>query len=411
MKGVLVISMDKKITDNSDMPEQDIPTLDIDDDLFGDDNDDIDIEDKPKARRQRTEAAQNEYYRQERKKKKKKAPLWMRVLAIVASVLCLVLLFGVMFIFAQLDKINKAESMEYLDAGSEYFETDENAMYDAMNPNDVRWSDNEKVDGSDDVINILLIGQDKREGETIARSDVMIIATINKTDKKIKLTSLMRDLYVQLPGYSDNRLNAAYAFGGMELLDETIKKNFDIEIDGNVEVDFVAFEEVIDLIGGLDISVTEEEVPVMNEYIKDINKRAGRRENYSMITRSGVQHMDGAQTLAYARMRNVGNSDFSRTERQRKVLIAAYQKVTEMSMTEILDLLDVALPMVTTDMDSLELIGLATDVYQMDLSVIHTYNIPEDAVYENANINGMDVLVPDLDECRKVLKDIIYEDE
>lgn len=407
--------MAKRILDkNNDAPELDFPGIqsdDLNDDFLDDDMDDIDIDERPRSKRPGDEAASHAYYREQRKKKRKKVPTWMKVLGGIVIALCLIFLLGVGFIFAQLGKINKAESVEYLDADSEYFEADEDAMYDVMDPNAVQWSDKEKVEGDDDVINILLIGQDKREGETRARSDAMIIATINKTDKKIKLTSLMRDLYVQIPGYSDNRINASYAFGGMELLNETIEKNFDIEIDGNVEVDFKVFEQLIDLIEGLDIYVTAEEVPVMNMYIKDINKRAGRQENESLITRAGTQHMDGAQTLAYARIRSVGNSDFGRTERQRKVLIAAYQKATDMSLTDIMEVIDVALPMLTTDMSSLDLINLATDVYQMDLSVIHTYNIPEDAVYENANIQGMDVLVPDLDECRKVLSEIIYEDK
>ena len=215
--------MAKRILDkNNDAPELDFPGIqsdDLNDDFLDDDMDDIDIDERPRSKRPGDEAASHAYYREQRKKKRKKVPTWMKVLGGIVIALCLIFLLGVGFIFAQLGKINKAESVEYLDADSEYFEADEDAMYDVMDPNAVQWSDKEKVEGDDDVINILLIGQDKREGETRARSDAMIIATINKTDKKIKLTSLMRDLYVQIPGYSDNINNVTtYAFWEREFL-------------------------------------------------------------------------------------------------------------------------------------------------------------------------------------------------
>ena len=138
-----------------------------------------------------------------------------------------------------------------------------------------------------------LDGQDRRPGEGRARSDAMIIASINKTDKTIKLTSLMRDMYVQIPGYSDNRINAAYAFGGMELLDAAIKQNFDIDIDGNIEVDFSGFKNVIDSIGSVDIQVDADEISVMNDYVRDINRQTGAAPDSSLVTQAGMQHLNG----------------------------------------------------------------------------------------------------------------------
>ena len=102
----------------------------------------------------------------------------------------------------------------------------------------------EETDDKTDTSNIksiLLIGQDKREGQSRQRSDSMILATLDKDQKTISLTSFMRDLYVAIPGYSSTRINAAYAYGGMDLLDETLTQNFGVEIDGNVEVDFEVF--------------------------------------------------------------------------------------------------------------------------------------------------------------------------
>lgn len=332
-----------------------------------------------------------------RQRKKKKAPVWLRILVIVLGVLVLSLMVVMMYVLWQLDKINQAEDIEALSAAEEYFETDESSMYDAMNPGDVEWSSDESVNGEDDVINILLIGQDRRPGESRARSDSMIIATINKTDNTISLTSLMRDMYVQIPGYSDNRINAAYAFGGMALLDETIKQNFDIDIDGNIEVDFSGFEQVINILGGVDIELSQAEVNEVN-----------RTSASSYISSAGLQHLNGAQALAYARIRNIGNSDFGRTSRQRTVLTAAYAKVRQMKLSDMLSLADTVLPLITTDQSGMALVGLATDIFGMGVSSLETHNIPEDASFQSANIRGMDVLVPNLDDCRRTLRSIIY---
>ena len=202
-------------------------------------------------------------------KERRRVPVWLRILLIVLAVLLLLGAAGGIFVLSRLGRINRAEQVEALDPELEYFETDatepssESAESEdpevqdvtgqpqVMDPEDVVWSDAVDVYGTDNIINILLIGQDARKEGERARSDAMILATVNKTDQKIILTSLMRDMYVQIPGYSDNRINAAYAFGGTETLDETIRVNFDIEVDGNIELDFSGFCDIIDFIGGI----------------------------------------------------------------------------------------------------------------------------------------------------------------
>ena len=109
------------------------------------------------------------------------------------------------------------------------------------------------------IKSILLIGQDKREGESRQRSDSMILATLDKDQRTVSLTSFMRDLYVAIPGYSTTRINAAYAYGGMELLDATLEENFGVKIDGNVEVDFEVFQVLVDKVGGIDLELTQAE--------------------------------------------------------------------------------------------------------------------------------------------------------
>ncbi len=342
-------------------------------------------------------------------KRRHRYPLWVRVLTIVLAVIFALALGGLIFVLAKIGQINQAVEVERLARESEYFETDEvDSDLETMNPEEVTWDGTETVGGSDDVTNILLIGQDRRPGESRARSDAMIIASINKTDKTITLTSLMRDMYVQIPGYSDNRINAAYAFGGMELLDETIKENFDIDIDGNIEVDFSGFQDVIDSIGGIDLEIQADEISVMNDYIRDLNRQNGIYSETGLITQAGVLHLNGTQALAYSRIRYVGNGDFERTQRQRSVLMAAFEKVSDLSIPQMLSLADTIFPLLTTDMSSTDIIGLATDVLTLGISDVQTHNIPEEASYQSANIRGMAVLVPDLDDCRRKLQEIIY---
>lgn len=347
-------------------------------------------------------------------KPKKKFPLWGKILIGVLCFLCVIVVAGAIFVNDKLNKINRSDNIviETVAVEQEDFEVDEIENLDNLDviaPEDVTWNAVEEVSGEDEIINILLIGQDRRKSQGRCRSDTMIIATINKTDKTLTLTSLMRDLYVQIPGYSDNRLNAAYAFGGMPLLDSTIKTNFDVTIDGNIEVDFFGFCDVINALGGIDIYVAENEINTLNAYVKDACRQYGIAPDSYYLTSGGNLHLNGIQALSYARIRYVGNGDYGRTERQRKVIAAAFDKVMTMSLPEMLTLADTVLPLITTDMTNMELVSLATDVFTMDISELENHNIPQDASYYSANIRGMSVLVPDIDSCRKKLKEIIYE--
>jgi LCP family protein required for cell wall assembly len=280
----------------------------------------------------------------------------------------------------------------------EYFEIDaESVGSDSkkLNPSEVAWPADEKYMKDRDIVNILLIGQDRRPGETRARSDSMMIATINKSRKSVKLTSIMRDLYVQLPGYSDNRINAAYAFGGMKLLDVTVEKNFLIKPDGNIEVDFEGFKQVIDKLGGVDIAVNNAE--------KAYLQKMGLPEPVN-----GKSHMDGQLALAYSRIRMIGNNDYERTERQRKLLVAVFEKVKGLSFSELARMVDIIFPLISTDLTNIEILNLGYTIYKMGLKNVDTYRIPLDGSYEPANIRGMQVLIPDLNKNRAALKNIIY---
>ena len=246
------------------------------------------------------------------------------------------------------------------------------------------------------IVNILLIGQDRREGEDRARSDSMILCTFNKDTKQITMTSFLRDLYVEIPGYSSNRINAAYAAGGMSLLNETLEENFGLYIDGNVEVDFDQFAEIVDLLGGVEIELRQDEANVVNE------------ETGSSLS-AGLQKLNGDQALAYARIRKLdADGDFSRTSRQRTVLNAMVEAYKGTKLTTVLSLVSEILPMITTDMSNGKILSLALELFPLlSGAEIVSQRVPADGTYSNQMISGMSVLVADMDAARQMLEETL----
>lgn len=248
------------------------------------------------------------------------------------------------------------------------------------------------IGADDDVVNILLIGQDRREGEGRSRSDAMILCTFNKNNATITFTSFLRDLYVQIPGYADNRLNAAYPLGGPELLNETLEVNFGIHVDANVEVDFGQFEQVVDAMGGVDIDLTYEEAEHMMQAYGFTDLHAG------------VNHLSGAQALGYSRIRAL-DSDFGRTSRQRTVLEAMFESCRDMSIWGIVGLGREMLSMVTTDMTNQDIASYAWNLFPMlSKAEVRAQSVPGDGMYYDDYIDGMAVLVPDLEAINEMLQ-------
>ena len=241
-----------------------------------------------------------------------------------------------------------------------------------------------------DVVNILLVGQDKRPGQSTQRSDAMILCTINKSTKTLTMTSFLRDMWVYIPGYYNQRLNKTYLLGGFPLLNDTLDYNFGVSSDYNVEVDFSGFKKAIDLIGGLDITLTAAEAKYLNN-----PKNNGVDADEKWELKEGVNHLDGAQTLSYTRIRKIG-TDFARTKRQRTVLNCMLEKAKTLNAFEVYDLAIEILPLVTTDMKTPQVLGLIVDILPMlgELKVV-SQSIPMKGEYAYANKNGADVIVLD----------------
>lgn len=254
-----------------------------------------------------------------------------------------------------------------------------------------------------DTLNILLIGQDRRPGQSKnARSDAMILCTVNQRAKSVTLISFMRDMYVQIPGKNSNRINAAYAIGGTKLLAQCIEENFGVDIDGSVVVDFAAFTDAIDLAGGVNVELTEKEAAYLNSVVyKD-------QPQWNTDLQAGVNQLDGNQALAYARIRKISGNDFGRTERQRKVLSALLNKVAKLTLPEIHKLMKDVLGQVSTDLTSRQIITYGLQLLPAIRNYqIKTQQIPAKGTYRDQRIDGMQVLVPDLDKNRELLNDIM----
>ncbi len=228
----------------------------------------------------------------------------------------------------------------------------------------------------DNVVNILLIGVDGRSNDLevgTQHGDVQIIVSINKDDGSLKLTSVLRDLYVTIPGYkSKNRINVAYARGGGQLAMRTMNSLLDLNIQHYVVINFYGLASIIDSLGGMDIELTKAEASAINTYIKkhppvyDNQEKGYKRQ--PLEKKAGVQHLDGIQAVMYARLRSIDN-DFKRSERQRHLLELLLGKVLDggMDVNKLLGLLETCLPYAETNMSAMDMINLAMDVLDSDI--------------------------------------------
>ena len=256
---------------------------------------------------------------------------------------------------------------------------------------------------SDTIMNIALFGVDSGF-DGIGRSDSIMIATIDTHNNKLKLTSIMRDSYVDIEGYGNDKINHAYAFGGPELA----ISNFNLNIQDFISVNYGSFPRIIDKIGGIDIEVDEEELQYINQYIEDMN-------NFNVtdspeILSTGVQHMDGTQAIAYCRIRYATGGDYKRTERHREVLSAIFNKVTQMSINQYPALLNEILPMIETSLKSDDILELGNEVIKMNISSIEQERFPLDGYCQGQMIGGIYYLVFDRQTAANQMRNYIFED-
>jgi len=263
------------------------------------------------------------------------------------------------------------------------------------------------IDTIEGIRNILLVGVDARPGETKSRSDTMLILTIDGNSNEIRMTSLMRDMYVAIPGHGNNRINAAWVYGEAELLLATIEENFGLAIDEYVAVDLRVLIDVIDLLGGLTLTVeTKAQMKAINGVIDAYNYQFREKTNDGLLTRTGEQLMSGKQVQAYARYRKI-DSDVQRTARQREVLTKLFDKLQTKSIFELTKIASAVLDRIETNLTLSDIVSLIPVVYGMKDASFDQLNIPADAAYQSKTVRGMAVLVPDMENCRKVMSGFI----
>lgn len=261
------------------------------------------------------------------------------------------------------------------------------------------------------VLNVLMIGTDTRRSDYRGLSDAMILISVNKETKKIIATSFLRDIYLGIPGQSkNNRLNAAYAYGGAKLLIETIEKSFRIKIDKYASVDFLSFIDIVDAVGGVTIGVSEEELHYVNNYIENINELIGEEADKDKLTSDGTQLLNGKQTLGYVRVRYVG-TDFARTARQREVLEQIFLKLKKLKLSQYKSLLNTILPGITTNFKESEIFELILDLPDYLKYDTESLSIPIKGSYEDLRIRGMEVLGIDFEQNIQELMHRIYQSE
>lgn len=248
--------------------------------------------------------------------------------------------------------------------------------------------------------NILLVGTDSR-GEDIGRSDTMMLATINYETGKIHLTSFARTTYVCIPmedGNTWHALNAAYAWGGIELLIDTIELNFKVDIDNYAIIDFAAFETAIDTLGGIDLELTQAEAEYINE------------ESGASLS-AGINHVTGEQALWYARCRKIDN-DFVRTSRQRIVIDELIQTAMAASVGDLYRLTNQILPLVTTDLSNREILSHALQFasmgdFQVDQLLIPIENMAGESYTGMMYVDGLELYSYDVNDNLTALEEFL----
>lgn len=356
--------------------------------------------------------------------KKKKTGVALGIVFIV-FVLIIALIVGIFFHYTGMLDRNKDNKLNYGKAPVNSSElTDDSDTFDAKKKEEELRAQLNKQSSkisSEDVTNILLIGEDIRDTEEESRgnTDVMMIISINTKNKTVTMTSLMRDMYIYMAQFDEgNRLNSAYWHGGCEYLEQCIEDYFGIEIDRYARVNFYSFIDIVETVGGIDMEVSKEEAEGMKAPMGEQNKYLKNKKGTDYIDMDNFKgksdtdkvklHLNGNQALAFARLRYVGNSDYERTERQRRVISEIITEAKKLNLVQLDKLLSTVLPEVNTDLTDGEIANLLLNAFDYMDYDIQQLRIPADGYFTNEVIYGMDVLNPDFTANSAFIQSIVY---
>ncbi len=354
------------------------------------------------------------------KKNKQKAPLVIRILLVICLVLAVIVAACYGFIYYFTSKLggtgideSKNQSLEEIlqamgegeSAGSlaELLESADEETREAVSKadEDLKKQQNAEVKVSKKITNYLLIGQDRRGSSGYGNADVQILVSVNEDTGKIHLTSLMRAMYVTIPGKSSGMLNWAFPMGGPELAVKTVEENFKVKIDHYACVDFSIFKDVVDAVGGVDLNLTYGEASF-------INSQTGYQG-----AMEGMNHLNGEQALAHARNRNLDN-DFVRTSRQRDIVESILKSMRGLSVSELTNMANVVLPAISTDLADKP--GQVTKIladapamlkYDIDQLMLPVENMEGKTYTGITSIGGHEMYLVDWENNLKTLEDFI----
>ena len=338
---------------------------------------------------------------------------WQRivliVLCVILALVLVVMLFATAYVHHLLnlftgdgDSLNATMSPEDLATFGD--ETDPSFTGPSIGHDEITQPTVPNPTDNEDIINILLIGEDRRPGQGRQRSDSMILCSFNTKNNTLTMISFLRDTYISdIPGYNrPEKLNAAYALGGAKALKQTLAQYFGVHVDACVAVQFDGFMGIIDMLGGVDIELTEKEANHLNKEWK--------KEGISLRVTSGMNHLNGEQALAYSRIRKI-DMDAMRAGRQRKVLTALINAYKNKSLGEMLTLATDILGtgFIQTDMSSDEVIGYVKALFPMLASTtINSQQIPASGTYQDMTVGKITATkVCDLEANRKILQQIL----
>lgn len=306
--------------------------------------------------------------------KKPRLSRWQKVfVGVVIFLLCL-LSAAVVYVYAKWSKVDKTD----------------------IKPEDIVINEevqmNKELDLGEGYTNVALFGVDSRDGSLGEgnRTDCIIIASLNNETKEIKMVSVYRDTLLDLSEGTYQKCNAAYSYGGPVLAINMLNMNLDLDIEDYVTVDFGAIADAIDLLGGVEIDVKEEEIKTLNKYINETARSAGKKAN--KVTEPGLQLLDGSQATTYARIRSTAGGDFTRTERQRLVIEKMFEKAKKADLATINQIIDEVFPQVSTSFTLQEVLMYA--------SAYSEYTLGDNMGFPSSNytdtVSGLgSIVVPD----------------
>lgn len=266
------------------------------------------------------------------------------------------------------------------------------------------------VDEYKSIRNILIVGVDTRNGEEhlASRSDTMMIFTVDEVHSKLKITSIMRDTYADIPGYESQKLNHSYAYGGADLLLKSLSKTFDINISDYIVIDFKGFKNIIDTIGGIEVNINPEQIEDLNNCMYGL-----KEESIIEVSQPGKQSLNGMQALAYARMRHTGDGSYDRVKRQREIVQLVIDKLQEAPVSKYPALANNIFQSIKTNIGFGEAVELVFKAYSIKRSSneLEQLQIPVTKLSRAAIYGDRGwVIMMDREGNSQVLKNFIFDD-